>query len=157
MQRTAPHAPPRIPNPRDNQAMKQSLHLWRRLVPAYAAGYFLSYNLRSINAVIAPELMHDLGITATGLGLLTSAYFLSFGLFQLPLGLLLDRYGPRRVEAALLLIAAAGCVLFGLGTTLSTLVVARALIGRQGMPCVSYMPCSGRTFRFQKVRRPPVR
>ena len=116
--------------------MKQSLHLWRRLVPAYAAGYFLSYNLRSINAVIAPELMHDLGITATGLGLLTSAYFLSFGLFQLPLGLLLDRYGPRRVEAALLLIAAAGCVLFGLGTTLSTLVVARALIGLGVSACL---------------------
>ncbi|MFZ4479336.1 MAG: MFS transporter [Rhodoferax sp.] len=109
--------------------MKQQFHLWLRLVPAYAAGYFLSYGLRSINAVIAPELMRDLGITSTGLGLLTSAYFLAFGLFQLPLGLLLDRFGPRRVEAALLLVAAAGCALFGFGTTLATLVVARALIG----------------------------
>ena len=86
--------------------MTPSIQLWRRLVPAYAAGYFLSYGLRSINAVIAPELMRDLGITSTGLGLLTSTYFLAFGLFQLPLGLLLDRFGPRRVEAALLLVAA---------------------------------------------------
>lgn len=100
-----------------------------QLVLAYAAGYFLSYGLRTINAVIAPELMRDLQLTATGLGLLTSAYFLAFGLFQLPLGLLLDRFGPRRVEAALLLVAAAGCALFALGQSLATLALARALIG----------------------------
>ena len=88
--------------------MNNDLRLWFRLVPAYAAGYFLSYGLRSVNAVIAPELMQELSMTAAGLGLLTSAYFLAFGLFQLPLGLLLDRFGPRRVEAVLLLVAACG-------------------------------------------------
>ena len=77
--------------------MNAHLRLWFRLVPAYAAGYFLSYGLRSVNAVIAPELMQEMDISATGLGLLTSAYFLAFGLFQLPLGLLLDRFGPRHV------------------------------------------------------------
>ena len=117
-------------------AMNEHLHLWRRLVPAYAAGYFLSYGLRSVNAVIAPELMQELSITAAGLGLLTSAYFLAFGLFQLPLGLLLDRFGPRRVEAALLMVAAAGCALFGIGTTLVTLAVARALIGLGVSACL---------------------
>ncbi|OGA96351.1 MAG: hypothetical protein A3E79_04240, partial [Burkholderiales bacterium RIFCSPHIGHO2_12_FULL_61_11] len=116
--------------------MNEHLHLWRRLVPAYAAGYFLSYGLRSVNAVIAPELMQELSITAAGLGLLTSAYFLAFGLFQLPLGLLLDRFGPRRVEAALLMVAAAGCALFGIGTTLVTLAVARALIGLGVSACL---------------------
>ncbi len=116
--------------------MNQRLQLWLRLVPAYAAGYFLSYGLRSVNAVIAPELMRELGVTASGLGLLTSAYFLGFGLFQLPLGLLLDRFGPRRVEAALLLLAAAGCALFGSGTTLSTLALARALIGLGVSACL---------------------
>jgi len=35
-------------------------------------------------------------------------YFFSFGLFQVPLGLLLDRFGPRRVNGALLVLAAAG-------------------------------------------------
>jgi MFS family permease len=116
--------------------MSEPLHLWRRLVPAYAAGYFLSYGLRSVNAVIAPELMHELHITAAGLGLLTSAYFLAFGLFQLPLGLLLDRFGPRRVEAALLLVAATGCVMFGVGSSLATLALARALIGLGVSSCL---------------------
>ena len=117
-------------------AMNHSLRLWFRLVPAYAVGYFLSYGLRSVNAVIAPELMRELGMSAAGLGLLTSAYFLAFGLFQLPLGLLLDRFGPRRVEAGLLLVAAAGCVLFGLGTSLQTLALARALIGLGVSACL---------------------
>ncbi len=116
--------------------MNDNLRLWFRLVPAYAAGYFLSYGLRSVNAVIAPELMHELSITASGLGLLTSAYFLAFGLFQLPLGLLLDRFGPRRVEAALLLVAAAGAALFAVGTTLETLAIGRALIGMGVSACL---------------------
>ena len=116
--------------------MNAHLRLWFRLVPAYAAGYFLSYGLRSVNAVIAPELMQEMDITVTGLGLLTSVYFLAFGLFQLPLGLLLDRFGPRRVEAALLLVAAVGCVLFALGTSLQDLALGRALIGLGVSACL---------------------
>lgn len=116
--------------------MNDCSRLWIRLVPAYAAGYFLSYGLRSVNAVIAPELMRELNVSAAGLGLLTSAYLLAFGLFQLPLGLLLDRFGPRRVEAALLLVAAAGCALFGLGQSLEALVMGRALIGLGVSACL---------------------
>ena len=116
--------------------MTDYVRLWFRLVPAYAAGYFLSYGLRSVNAVIAPELMQELNISAAGLGLLTSAYFLGFGLFQLPLGLLLDRFGPRRVEAALLLVAASGCTLFALGTHLQALALGRALIGLGVSACL---------------------
>ena len=102
---------------------------WWRIVPAFAVGYFLSYGLRTVNAVIAPELTRELGLAAADLGLLTSAYFLAFGAFQLPLGILLDRFGPRRVEAALLLVAAAGCAVFALGHSLETLTLGRGLIG----------------------------
>jgi MFS family permease len=83
------------------------MHLGIRLFLPFAAGYFLSYLLRNVNAVIAPELTRELGVSAADLGLLTSAYLLAFSAFQLPLGVLLDRYGPRRVEAALLLVARA--------------------------------------------------
>jgi predicted MFS family arabinose efflux permease len=102
---------------------------WLRVFLPFAVGYFFSYLLRNANAVIAPELVRELGIAAADLGLLTSAYLLAFGAFQLPLGILLDRYGARRVEAALVLVAAAGCALFARGTTLSELTLARALIG----------------------------
>jgi predicted MFS family arabinose efflux permease len=100
----------------------------RVLVP-FAAGYFLSYLLRAVNAVVAPDLVGELGLGAADLGLLTAAYLGAFALFQLPLGVLLDRYGPRRVQAVLLTVAAAGCALFGAGSDAPTLTLARALIG----------------------------
>lgn len=95
----------------------------------FAGGYFLSYLFRSTNAVIAPQLIDQIGLTAADLGLLTSCYFLAFASFQLPLGLLLDRYGPRRVQSALLLSAALGAALFAVGDSLVELAVARAFIG----------------------------
>jgi MFS family permease len=109
---------------------------WQRIFAPFAAGYFLSYLLRNANAVISPELTGDLGLTAADLGLLTSAYLLAFGAFQLPLGILLDRYGPRRVEAGLLLICAAGCALFASGTALPQLTLGRALIGLGVSACL---------------------
>lgn len=113
-----------------------TINLWRRIFAPFAAGYFLSYLLRNANAVISPELRSDLGLSAADLGLLTSAYLLAFGAFQLPLGILLDRYGPRRVEAGLLLFCAAGCALFALGESLPQLTLARALIGLGVSACL---------------------
>ena len=105
------------------------MNLWLRLFLPFALGYFFSYFLRNANAVIAPELTRELSLTATDLGALTGAYLAAFGAAQLPLGLLLDRFGPRRVESALLLFAVAGCVLFAVGETVPVLLAARALIG----------------------------
>jgi MFS family permease len=112
------------------------MHLGLRLFLPFAAGYFLSYLLRNVNAVIAPELTRELGLSAADLGLLTSAYLLTFGAFQLPLGVLLDRYGSRRVESALLLFAAAGSAWFALGSSLGELALARALIGLGVCACL---------------------
>ena len=96
---------------------------------AFAAGYLLSYLLRTVNAVISPELTRELGLTSSSLGLLTSAYFIAFGAMQIPAGMLLDRYGPRRVEPALLLFCGIGTLAFALADGVTGLIVARALIG----------------------------
>jgi MFS family permease len=79
--------------------------------------------------VLGPTLAEELGLTAGGLGLLSSVYFLSFALFQLPLGLLLDRFGPRRVNATLLLVAALGALWFAFAHSAAAAIGARALIG----------------------------
>ena len=113
-------APPDPPRP---------AQLWLAVFLPFACGYFLSYLYRVVNAVIAPDLVRDIGLDAADLGLLTSTYFLTFAAFQLPLGILLDRYGPRRVEALLLLFAAAGAWLFASSESLLGLTVGRALIG----------------------------
>ncbi|HZV53883.1 MAG TPA: MFS transporter [Rhodocyclaceae bacterium] len=109
---------------------------WLRVFAPFAAGYYLSYLLRNVNAVIAPELTRALSVSAAELGLLTGAYLLAFGAFQLPLGLLLDRYGPRKVEASLLLVAATGCAVFALGDSLPQLAIARGLIGLGVSACL---------------------
>lgn len=102
----------------------------------FAGGYFLSYVFRTVNAVIAPDLVRDFGLDAEDLGLLTSAYFFAFALFQLPLGLLLDRFGPRRVEAVLLLVAGTGAWLFATAESLTAMAFARALIGLGVSACL---------------------
>jgi len=94
-----------------------------------AAGYFLSYLFRNVNGVVAGDIMRDLGIGADALGLLTSIYFLAFAAAQLPVGVLLDRYGPRHVQCALFLSAAAGATLCALNSGFVGLLFGRALIG----------------------------
>jgi len=104
------------------------LTLLRVFLP-FAAGYFLSYLYRTVNAVLAPDLAADIGIGPSALGLLTSVYFISFASFQLPLGILLDRYGPRKTEAALLMFAGLGALIFSQAESLTGLLVGRAFIG----------------------------
>lgn len=100
-----------------------------RVFLPFALAYFLSYIFRGVNAVIFPYLERDIGITAADLGLLTSAFFLFFAGCQPVLGVMLDRYGPRKVQTALLAMAALGSALFGFAFSLGELVVARVLIG----------------------------
>jgi len=100
-----------------------------RMYFAFAAGYLMSYCFRSVNAVISPELTRELALAPASLGLLTSAYFVAFAAVQLPAGMFLDRYGPRRVEPVLLAIAATGALFFALAEGVPGLVAARALIG----------------------------
>jgi predicted MFS family arabinose efflux permease len=82
-----------------------------------------------VNAVIAPNLVADLDLSPGDLGLLTSTYFLTFAAFQLPLGVLLDRFGSRKTEACLLLFAAIGAFVFARAESVPGLIVGRALIG----------------------------
>ncbi len=107
-----------------------------RLFLPFGLGYFVSYLFRTVNAVIAPDLVADLGLSPADLGLLTSAYFLAFAAFQLPLGVLLDRFGSRLVEGALLVIAAAGALVFALADSLAGVICGRALIGLGVSACL---------------------
>lgn len=110
--------------------------LWLRLFLPFAGAYFLSYLYRTTNAVIGPVISAELALGSGSLGLLTSAYFLAFAAAQLPLGMLLDRFGARRVESGLLLIAAAGAAIFAVGKSIGDLAIARGLIGLGVSACL---------------------
>ncbi|MGQ0685165.1 MFS transporter [Bradyrhizobium sp.] len=100
-----------------------------RVFLPFVAGYYIAYLFRTINAVMAAPLATELGLGADDLGLLTSVYFLTFAAAQIPIGILLDRYGPRRIQSVLLAIAAAGATLFAVSDHFIALLVGRALIG----------------------------
>lgn len=89
-----------------------------------------------MNAVLGPTLVAEFGISAAQLGLLTGMYFFAVGMFQIPLGVLLDRFGPRRVNGSLLLIAAAGAFFFSTSTNFVELAAGRALIGLGVSACL---------------------
>src|SRR5216684_4978824 len=69
-----------------------------RVFLPFVFGYYIAYLFRTINAVMAAPLATELGLGADDLGLLTSVYFLTFAAAQIPIGILLDRFGPRRVQ-----------------------------------------------------------
>jgi MFS family permease len=79
--------------------------------------------------LIASPLSADIGLGTTDVGLLTSVYFLVFAAAQIPVGVLLDRFGPRRVQSVLLFLAAVGAGLFAVSTNFRSLLIARAMIG----------------------------
>ncbi|MCG8429138.1 MAG: MFS transporter [Chromatiales bacterium] len=112
--------------------MNASPTLTQRLVLIlfpFAFGYYLSYLVRVVNAVLAPDLTKELALSSDTLGLLTAIYFITFAATQIPLGILLDRYGPRKIEAGLLLFAAVGAAVFAVGDSVVTLIIGRGLIG----------------------------
>ncbi|KND60374.1 Major facilitator family transporter [Candidatus Burkholderia verschuerenii] len=115
--------------------MSSSVRL--RVFLLFAAGYFVSHVFRGVNLGFAPLITHDLGLSAADLGLLTSLYFIGFALAQIPVGVLLDHFGPTRVTAGMLLFAAAGIWTFGAAHSLAGLMVGRLLIGVGVSVCLS--------------------
>lgn len=98
-------------------------------VATLCALYMMSQFLRNSVGVIAPDLAKEITLSAAEIGLLSSVYFLMFGLTQIPLGIALDRFGPKPCLLASVLVAVAGCALFASAQSVSGLVLGRALLG----------------------------
>jgi len=96
--------------------------------------FLISQFYRASNAVISPHLMRDLSLDTEGLGLLSAAFFYAFALTQIPVGILLDRVGPRRTMTGLSIIAVLGALIFAWAGSLPAGVTGRVLMG-VGMGC----------------------
>ena len=95
----------------------------------FAFGYFLSCLLRAITATLSPILTSEFELMAADLGLLAGGYFLGFASMQIPLGYLLDKFGPKKIVSSFLLIAFIGTISFALANSFSGLLISRILIG----------------------------
>jgi sugar phosphate permease len=96
--------------------------------------FFLSQFYRTSNAVIASELIRDLSLDTEGLGLMSASFFYAFAITQIPIILLLDKVGPRRLMTFLTLLGIVGAVIFSLADSLSLGLFGRVLLG-VGMAC----------------------
>ncbi len=105
--------------------MPKSIHIFS----LFAIAYFIGYFFRTANAVIAPDLVREFSLNASDLGLMTSLFYAAFALLLLPVGVGLDRYGPRFITSSVMTLAALGCVLFASAHSFFGLAAGRALLG----------------------------
>ena len=91
--------------------------------------YIVSQFLRNSVGVIAPNLAAEMSLSPIEIGLLSSIYFFAFAATQLPLGVALDRFGPKRCMLASIAVTVAGSVAFALAHDVFGLVMSRALLG----------------------------
>ena len=101
--------------------------------------YIVSQFLRNSVGVIAPNLAAEVGLSPLEIGLLSSAYFFVFAAVQLPLGVALDRFGPKLCMLVSAGITVIGCVVFALSSSATGLVTGRALLGL-GTACFLMAP-----------------
>jgi len=104
----------------------------------FAGMAFLNQAARMVAATIGPAVAIAFGLSASELGGLAALFFAAYALAQLPVGLAIDLYGPRRVQCGLALLAALGFLVsglapdalaFGIGRFITGLGISGALIG----------------------------
>lgn len=91
--------------------------------------YFYEYVLRVSPSVMVPELMNAFHVDATTLGLLTSFYFYAYAPMQLPVGLLIDRFGAKRLLTFASIVCGFGAILFGISSYFLQASLGRLLLG----------------------------
>lgn len=116
-------------NQENQEVQTTSVKFFIRLFIPFALAFFMSCLLRTINSVLSPTFIETFHMNASNLGMMTSAYFLSFALAQVPLGVCLDRYGPGKTLSGFMLFGVLGCIVFAMAPNVTFLFIGRALVG----------------------------
>lgn len=93
---------------------------------------FYKYVLEVSPSIMSHELMRDFSLSGTAMGNLAACYFYAYLVMQLPVGILLDRLGPRRLITIAILVCAGAALLFSQAHTLWQANLARVLMGLSG-------------------------
>jgi sugar phosphate permease len=120
-------------------AAARSMYRYRTyILLVFLVSYALIFFHRMTSAVVAPDLSAAFNIGAASLGLLSSAYFYPYAFIQIPVGMMVDKYGPRKIVTFFLLLTGSAAILFGVSPSFQMALWARALVGL-GAGCV-YIP-----------------
>ncbi len=103
--------------------------LFIRLLLPFGLAFSLGMFMGSLNSIIAPIIVLTFDLSPADLGFVSSVTLVSFGLTQIPLGVMLDCYGSKKTLAVMLLIAFVGMLIFAASNTYISLLTATALIG----------------------------
>jgi len=104
---------------------------WGAVIGWGLAAFFFFYGwiLRVAPGVMVDQLMREFSLGAAIVGNLAAVYLYAYALTQIPVGMALDRWGPRRVLTVAAAIAAAGCIIFATAGGLWSAYLGRLLIG----------------------------
>ncbi len=113
--------------------------------------YFYENFLQVSPSVMSNELMRDFNVTSQTLGLLSGIYFYSYAALQLPCGILMDFFGPKRILFIATAICAASTIAFGTTTHFPTACIARLMIGfGSAFAAVGTMKLASNWFKSEK-------
>ncbi|MGB0934901.1 MAG: MFS transporter [Alphaproteobacteria bacterium] len=96
--------------------------------------YCYQFLIRVSPNIMTDELMAAFDIDATMLGTITGAYYIAYASMQIPLGVMMDQWGPRRLLMLAATTCGAACILFAFAESASTAWVGRFLMG-MGSAC----------------------
>ena len=113
------------PEPTQFPPIRMALTIWGLGAGLYLIGFFQ----RVAPAVITRELMAEFALSAMALGNLSALYFYTYVAIQIPTGVLVDHWGPRRVLAVGGLLAAVGTFVFSLAPGYGLVGVGRLCVG----------------------------
>ncbi len=99
------------------------------LVATLISVYIVSQFLRNSIGVIAPNLALELGLSPAEIGLLSSVFFFVFAAVQIPVGVALDRFGPRLCLLVGAAVTVVGAAVFAAAENPGILILGRALLG----------------------------
>lgn len=94
-----------------------------------ASFYLYEFILQVAPSVMAGPMMLTFNVSAAGFGFISAFYFYAYAPMQLPAGLLFDRYGPRKLMTAALLLCALGSFFFASTNSVITAAMGRFMIG----------------------------
>ncbi|MBI1982577.1 MAG: MFS transporter [Acidobacteria bacterium] len=89
----------------------------------------INYMDRATLSMALPVISDDLGLDPTAKGVLTSAFFWSYALMQIPIGWAADRFNLKWLYAAMFTIWSVACGLAGFAGSLGTLIMLRIILG----------------------------
>jgi MFS family permease len=91
--------------------------------------FLVEYFIRISPSVITQDLMSQFKVSALALGGISTFYFIAYVIMQIPVGVLVDRYGARWLIVLATLLSAVGCVLFAISPSLWTIYLSRFFLG----------------------------